>query len=209
MTEIEPMPCGGRIAVETPGYNPCDDCQGLRALCGATPCPRADEFVTVPLRAVIPKDLTISLPHPNSKPPLKYQDDDPSDPRPPGTTRDPAVQRWLYRRRQKAAGKAVRSYKDEVLPTETAEVIPEFVEVPEPATAPQERAADDELSKEALDELIEKAADDLCMTAEEVDMTERLETNRLLREILAELRRPKTFRLTVCDGGVFLEEVGL
>lgn len=45
MTEIKPMPCTGRIATETPGYEPCDDCQGMRALCGEPQCRKAPPLV--------------------------------------------------------------------------------------------------------------------------------------------------------------------
>jgi len=178
MTEIVPVPCGGRIAVDTPGYRPCDDCQGLRALCGESPCPRADEFVTVPMRTVIPENLNSGFARHKNCPtfPTTYPDDDPSDPRPPGKSSDPAVQRWLYRRRKKAAGqKAVRTrgpqypndpddprpdkkvdnagyqrwvkrQRRKLQAPETAEAIPEVVEAPETVTAPQERAPCDVLT---------------------------------------------------------------
>ncbi len=48
MTEIAPMPCGGRapgvIAVEMPGYEPCGDCQAIRALAERPQCDRAPAF---------------------------------------------------------------------------------------------------------------------------------------------------------------------
>jgi hypothetical protein len=50
VTEIDEMPCGGVIAVETPAYRPCADCQGIRLLCGAEQCKRVGR----PPRAPVP-----------------------------------------------------------------------------------------------------------------------------------------------------------
>jgi hypothetical protein len=41
------MPCGGQIAVDTPGYEPCDDCQSIRAITESPQCDLAEPITSL------------------------------------------------------------------------------------------------------------------------------------------------------------------
>lgn len=155
MTEIAPMPCVGRIAIETPGYSPCDDCQGLRALCGAEQCSKADTPTAAPVRAPVGPQgdrfaefeawmIANGAGEKYARDTMKgarrcvqsgvTSSTDVSSETLPGLARSSLS---IYRN-------ALKKYEgfltEAPQPPETVAAIPEVVEAPEPPTAPQERS---------------------------------------------------------------------
>jgi hypothetical protein len=188
MTEIEPMPCSGVIAVETPGYRPCEDCRGLRHLCGMPQCEKT----------------------PSTKRTRPRYPNDPDDPRPDKRVDNGAYQRWLRRQKVKAGTTPPPRPRGRPLSVKTVEAIPEVDPVPETPTEAQERAESvaflDEGPVDETGEILEemKAA---ILEAQAQAEGAYLRIENLLCDIIDELRRPRTLRLTVCGGGLFLEEV--
>ena len=221
MTEIAPMPCTGRIAVETPGYSPCDDCQGLRALCGAEQCPKAPSIAGAPAAPARPPPVASKK---RGRGPTLP--DDPNDPRPSKKADPAAYQRWLKRQHRKLQA------------AETASSIPEVDRMPETTTAPQERPqsivpADDDPCADCPPDYLCDCREHCVTTAataadegpDEIS-NERallemmgvlaLSMNRLARmleleharldEALLELRRPKVYRLRLGGEALVYEE---
>lgn len=79
MSPIAAMPCVGVIQTDTPGYRPCEDCQGKRHLCGMPSCERAPDMFA---EASGPESADESQPVTVQRPPVPPWRKAPTAPRP-------------------------------------------------------------------------------------------------------------------------------